>query len=1358
MTDSADDTLTASTAGLSPTVVSHVEGEAVIIGDNARQQISYYGDIIVRVDSLEELPPKPGEPPYKGLTYYTEADEAIFFGREQLSDDLAARLQTTPFLAVAGASGSGKSSLLRAGVIPRLRRRNWLTTILTPTADPLGQLAAGLCRDETDLSAADALRAQLAADPQTLRRKADQLLARAGAGRLLLIVDQFEELFTQCHDEAGRRAFIDNLLAAARANGRATVLIGLRADFMGRLTEVEELRALVEQNFALLGPMQQEDLVRVIAEPARIGGWAFVSGLVEQFLSDVGQEPGRLPLLSHALLETWARRAGHVMTLKGYRAAGGVEGAIAKTAEDTLRRLDGPGEQAIVQAVFLSLTELGEGSEDTRRIALRDELARAGDPAAVDAVLNTLAGARLVTLEADSVQVAHEALIRRWPRLREWLADNRERLRFERQLEADAAEWQRLRRDPGALYRGARLVQAQEWMQNGRALSPLVSEFMSASAVEAEEEARQAQQLARAGLVRRFLYIAAGLAAVAVLAAIIAGIFGYQQNQTAGALSIETTRAVSAEVDANEARATSEFNEAEAQAARATSEANAEEAVSAEATAVVAQGEAEAARAEVERLNRVTRAQRLAAEAENLLVRDPEDALLLAAAAYQGTNLRHGTTTGEARAALYHALASPYETTLMVYENETFMPLIEAGRTEENVVWSPAFSPDGTRVMTASWDGVARLWDAASGEMVAALEGHEGMLTSAEFNSDGTHMVTASSDGTARLWDVATGEELHRLVGHEGLVNTAVFSSDGTFVVTASGDGTARLWDVATGEELHRLVGPEGGVNSAVFSPDGTFVATAGGDGAARLWDAENGAELAVLQGPGDGIRIIVFSPDGTRVVTVSDGTPQLWDVESGMELGVLIGHESMVQSVAFSSDGTQLVTAGADETARLWDVASREELAVLAGHEGWVNSAVFSPDGMRVLTASEDMTARLWDAKSGAELTMLAGHRDRLTSAVFSPDGTRIVTTSRDGTARLWDVRRGMELATMVEHTMIVNSAAFNPDGTQVATAGWDLTVRVWDAESGEAPAMLEGHDDLIRSVAFSPNGEQLVTASHDGTARLWDVASREELAVLEGHEGWVMSAVFNPDGTKVITTGLDGTVRLWDTGTRTELAILSLYEAIIDHPSFSPETSGIVAISADFTRLVISGADGMAWLWDLASSDPAVELAGHRRTIFSAAFSPDGTMVVTTSADGTARVWKTVTGELLAVLDGHKDLVWAAAFSPDGTRVVTASWDETARLWDATSGRQLDIFTGDGDKYSAVFSPDGSRVVTAANNGTVRIWAVAAVPLEMIAEAQRRLQREPTAIIPDFCSRYYQDAPDDCPDTLAKLFPEDN
>lgn len=615
MSDTVAAVVPDNSAGAAAARIYHVEGQAVIIGDNARQQISYYGDIIVRIDSLEELPPKPGEPPYKGLAYYTEADAGIFFGREQLSDDLAARLETTPFLAVAGASGSGKSSLLRAGVIPRLRRKKWLIHILTPTADPLTQLANSLTHDDPALSAADDLRVQLAADPQTLRRAAEKRVARTGAARLLLIVDQFEELFTQCHDEAGRRAFIDNLLAAARVGGNVTVLIGLRADFTGRLTEVEALRTLVEQNFALLGPMQQADLVRVIAEPARIGGWAFVSGLVEQFLSDVGQEPGRLPLLSHALLETWARRAGHVMTLRGYREAGGVEGAIAKTAEDTLRRLDERDEQPIMQAIFLALTELGEGSEDTRRIARRDELERAGDPAAVEAVLNTLAAARLVMIDGEKVEVAHEALIRRWPRLRGWLADNRERVRFERQLEADAQAWLMYNRDVEALYGGARLAAAQEWRKDGHRLSLLVEEFLDRSALEATEEAKKAKQLERAGLVRRFAYVAGALAVIALIAAGAAAWFGYQQNQTAGELSLANATSTRGYATAIAAQGTSEFNEALAQseagralqaeatatrgfatavAAQATSNFNAQLAVTSESIAIAARSTSDA--------------------------------------------------------------------------------------------------------------------------------------------------------------------------------------------------------------------------------------------------------------------------------------------------------------------------------------------------------------------------------------------------------------------------------------------------------------------------------------------------------------------------------------------------------------------------------------------------------------------------------------------------------------------------------------------------------------------------------------------------------------------------------------------
>jgi hypothetical protein len=484
--------------------LTNVQG--VSIGHNVRTEIHNYTGIIVRVDTLEELEPKPGEPPYKGLAYFTERDSDIFIGREKLSADLAVTLQEKRFLVVVGASGSGKSSLLRAGVASRLRAQNWLIHIITPTANPLLKLANSLTRDDPALTSAGDIRQQLATNPDALRMIADKLVAGQNKSRMLLIVDQFEELYTQCNNYENRRQFIDNLLSVVAADSSVSVIVGLRADFTGKLAEPEAFRQLVQDNFELLGSIEQEDLVRVIMEPARLGGWAFVNGLVEQILHDVGREPGRLPLLSHALLETWKRRSAHVMTLGGYHDAGGVDGAIAKTAEDTLQQLRDDDKKAIMQAIFLELTELGEGSEDTRRIARRTDLAHAGDPSTVDDVLERLIAARLVTVDKGHVEVAHEALIRGWPRLQEWLADNRERLRFERRLGIDAELWEELHRDESVLYHGARLAQAVEFLESEEiTLDGLPAEFFKVSRelAEREEHERELQRQRELELERR---------------------------------------------------------------------------------------------------------------------------------------------------------------------------------------------------------------------------------------------------------------------------------------------------------------------------------------------------------------------------------------------------------------------------------------------------------------------------------------------------------------------------------------------------------------------------------------------------------------------------------------------------------------------------------------------------------------------------------------------------------------------------------------------------------------------------------------------------------------------------------------
>jgi len=481
------------------------------------------------VKDFENLPPEPGEAPFQGLQYFDEKDADRFFGREAVVAKIVARLTGTRFLTVIGASGSGKSSVVRAGVLPALRRGErladgslpptdsgrWDIRILTPSAHPLEALAASLARDSDSVSAITALRDDLAQDPGALSLAARRLLAQNDKKHLLLVIDQFEEIFTQCRQEDERRTFIDNLLQAVdpASPQPVSILLTLRADFYTQLAFQDHLRELVSQNQEFIGAMNREELTRAILQPAALGNWKVQEGLVEVILDDLGTEPGALPLLSHALLETWKRRRGRVLTVSGYTAAGGVRGAIAQTAETVFRQRLSPEQQPIARMIFVKLAEMGEDSLDTRRRAAFSELiTRATDPTTIDAVLGILTDARLVTTgtqepgETRVVEVAHEALIREWPTLRDWLNQNRQGLILHRQLTEDMNDWIKLGRDPGALYRGVRLKQTLEWTKtNAELISLAEQEFLDASQKVARQEAGQSQKLMRARWVQALL-------------------------------------------------------------------------------------------------------------------------------------------------------------------------------------------------------------------------------------------------------------------------------------------------------------------------------------------------------------------------------------------------------------------------------------------------------------------------------------------------------------------------------------------------------------------------------------------------------------------------------------------------------------------------------------------------------------------------------------------------------------------------------------------------------------------------------------------------------------------------------------
>jgi len=1166
--------------------------------------------------------PTPGEAPFKGLQFFDEGDSDLFFGREMLTAKLVHRLHDANFLSVIiGASGSGKSSLVRAGLVPALKKgsalingtkppegsANWQVHILTPTAHPLEALAIELTRESESVTAAATLVDDLSKDPRSLHF----FLSRQNASsphHTLLVVDQFEELFTLCRDEFEREAFIDNLLAALipvppplgetrKGEGNITLIITLRADFYAHLAQYPELRDAVAQGQEYIGPMTTEELRRAIEEPARRGHWEFEPGLVDLILRDVGDEPGALPLLSHALLETWKRRAGHMLTLKGYADAGGVHGAIAHTAESVYQNLS-LSEQMIVRNILLRLTEFGEGTEDTRRRASFDELMSHAESADdVRAVLNTLAEARLVTLSEDMAEVAHEALIREWPKLREWLSQDREGIILHRHLTEAAHEWELLERDAGSVYRGARLVQANEWsVLNPKALNAQERLFLDASNTHAKREEQeredqlqrelasakelaetQRQSVARLRIRNRVITT---VGTVAIILAMLAGMFGVQSNRNA------------------------------------------------------MQAEANFANAE---------AQRLAGVANSLLQEggNPEQIALLS---LRSMNTQY---TSQGDAALVAAARLDYPRQLF---------------THSGTVEGVAFSPEGKYVLTGSNDGIARLWNVLTGEEVRQFIGHTDLVGTVAYSPNGKYVLTGSWDTTVRLWDAATSQEV-RQFGHPEAypdpVPSVAYSPDGKYVFTSSSaDGPMRLWDVETGQELRQFIG-----FVANFSPDGKYALTGGVDGTARLWEVETGQELRQFIGHTSNVGAVIFSPDGKFVLTGSyDATARLWDAATGKELQRFTEHTSIVSSVAFSTDGESVFTSSIDGTARLWDIQTGQELRRFTC-TSFLNGIAISPDGRYLLTGSADGAARLWSIKPSAELPSF-DNNSGVNAVTFSPDGKFVLTGGTDGIARLWDAATGQKLREFIGHTNTINyGAVFSPDGKYILTGSWDNTVRLWDVQTGEELRQFTGHNKhlnmIVNSVAFSLDGKYIATAGGGG-ARLWNAETGQELHHFHRADGpfSVSRVSFSPDGKYIVTASefSDGTAQLWN---------ISSGELLLNFTGASG-TMNSVAFSPDGKYILTGNNDNIARLWDVQTGKEVRQFIGHTDLIWTAIFSPDGKYIATASADGTARLWDTQTGQELRRFVGHTAGVENVAFSPDGKYILTGSDDGTARLWD--------------------------------------------------------------------------------------------
>lgn len=1189
------------------------------------------------------LPWDHNRPPYPGLMAFAEADAAIYFGRDDDVRALVQRLEARrvqggeKLVVVLGASGSGKSSLLRAGIAPRLKqdRHNWIVLPpFRPQAQPLDELALAISTALGDAKNWRQWRTALEGEnlSHALMDLARDLRAahEQNEAHILITIDQGEELFGGA-DAAQTERFFAALNAMLGAELPYLAAMALRSDYLGRLQQETRLTASFEQ-FSLK-PMPLERVRDIVLGPARLAGITVDDALVTEMMADARTDDA-LPLLAFALRELYDRSAGaRRMTVEAYRAMGDaqaqlspLENAVRRKADEVLSAANPTAEdlQALKEAFIPGMVRVNAEGEYARRSAEMSKISSRAMP-----LIERLAKAYLLTVRHERgvtlVEVTHESLLRKWPRLKNWLDEEKEFLTGKEQLDQDLAEWEAApeKKKADALLWGLKLARAQSWLTaKPRQLNEAERGFIEASVAHA------------AALRRREVVRTTGALAV-VLCLIFSFVITYQVRKRHDAQAA----AASARMAASETDfqfAAEEMTEGEEPVSLA---------FLADAMRKNPGNQKAMALAVSELRNTVLPVATLHHDGE---VQD---------ASFSPDGTKVVTASADATAQLWDAATG----------QKIGPPMRHA-----DWVHTAEFSPDGTKVVTGSWDGTARVWNAQTGQPIGSAMQHDvsierGRVNSALFSADGTEIVTASWDHTARVWDAANpahpqiGKPLvHQLPGAiSETVWAAVFNPNGApqVVVTASADHEARLWDLATDtEKSHKLQNDE--VNKAAISPDGRWVATAGDDGTGYILDAKTFQPVGRPLQPGSGkaLDFVAFSPDSRTVVTASqDNTARLWDVPSGNPVGQPMRHAGWVEAATFSADGKYVVTASADRTARVWDARTGLPLSEPMRHSGDVYMARFSPtDSSLVVTASFDHTARIWKWNHVAGLPAISG-TGSLRAACLDASAERVVTVTGTG-AQIWNARTGQPAGQMAV-TGPVTLAACSRDGSLLFTAsGKQGQIRnaMTGAPVGDAIPLAE----TPIAATFDLRNHWLAVVAPD-QMWLWDAATGRPQGNPIRLGGDATAAVFSSDGSMVAAWAHGGTVAIWDVATGAAIGKPMIHQGEVKSANFSP----------DGRLLVASSTTGHATnLWTVQTGAPAGVLP-EDNWVPDAEFSPDGRYVATSSGD-TAQVWGVTSQSRVSQLMQAKDTVLISTFSPNSEWVLTASQDGTAQVWDALTG----------------------------------------------------------------------------------------
>jgi len=1178
------------------------------------------------------LPPIPRRNPYKGLQSFEEQDMDLFYGRERVIKDLVQKIDENNLVVVTGASGTGKSSVVKAGLIPELRQQDYyILPVIRPGKNPVAALEKIL--NESKLFAAEV----------SLTKNMDTISEKLIRDKTLLAIDQYEELITQCKREIDRNYFIRVLKYFLDKNdlNLFKIILTVRADFEPQFdgTELEKYWknsrypipsfTTEELREVIIKPLLQEVLV---IEPP---------GLVDRMIDEVIQAPGALPLFSFTLSELYrlyveSGRTNRVLHEDDYKKLGGVVGALRTRADNLYNNMQ-PEYQATMQKIMLRLVSFERGEVSGKKVLMKELVFSEEENDRVITIIEQLLEAHLLLKDIDVdnhvyIEPAHDALIRAWATLGHWINSfGQDKILLQNRLSEAVKDYGAIK-DKNLLWHGdPRLELFQKELQSPNSLLNKEEESFVKESITLKRQKK-----------RRFVTVLIGM------------------------IIVLTGSLIFAIYKANEAT-----NEA-----------------------------------------RIARSNYLSSQAQIKLKEEPMTAIRLAEESYR---LNKNNI----------ALQLMIDAAVSTFQH----PFYRANIRHDHYINSAVFSPTGSRILTASSDDTAKLWD-LQGKCITTFP-HANTVLSARFSPGGTRVLTASSDNTARLWNLE-GKPL-AVFPHTDIVYSARFSPDGTKILTSSRDNTVKLWDLQ-GNPLTYYIQKKT-PKTAEFSPDGSRFITVSLLGDARLWDINGkpikylgsvisaefstknnriltfsmffsypgittGYEVTIrgmaghilkrFKPPLRTIKYVAFSPDGTKIFTGdSNGLCGLWNM-NGRILPDFEAHKDSITSVVFSPDGTKILTASRDKTAKLWDLNGKL-IADFDKHNDIVGSAVFSPDGTRVLTISRDNTAKLWDMREQPSMDLR--HNDAVTATAFSPDGTQVITVSDDNTVKLWGLG-GNLAANFNKHTKLVNSAEFSPDGTKILSASADNTAKLWN-RSGKLLKNFE-HAANVNSAVFSPDGDRILTASYDKTVKLWNLYG-SLITNFDQHNDLLHYAIFSPDGKKILTTSHDKTAKIWDLQGQM-LLNLDIHDLSVNRPVFSPDGKKIIIVSE------------VARLWDLGGKCLAVFKSPGPKSIkkydvTSALFSPDGKQVLTASNNNKAELWD-LQGHRLLEFTGHKGIVNSAVFSPDGKRILTASVDGTAKMWDLNGNLLADFNIHKDIVNSAVFSPDGRRVLTASADKTVKLW----------------------------------------------------